>query len=33
MHMHMHIYIHTTLKPNMMIHINIMCIWIGELGT
>jgi len=26
-------YTHTTLKPNPLIHVNTMCIWMGELVT
>jgi hypothetical protein len=35
--MHVYVYIYTyahkTLKPNPLIHINVMCTWIGGLGT
>jgi hypothetical protein len=33
MYMYTYIHIHKTLKPNPLIHINIMCTWIGRLVT
>jgi hypothetical protein len=31
--MYMYTYTHTTRNPNPLMHINIMCAWIGELIT
>jgi len=31
--MYIYAYRHTTLKPNPLVYINIMCTWIGELVT
>jgi hypothetical protein len=33
MYMYTYIHIRITLKPNQLIHLNIMCIWIGKLVT